>query len=404
MSTPPATPLWQHLTAVARQWRTESELIQATALRVNLERLRAATLFMMLLNVGHMWAFFGDMNNPQSPHQQWATQIFQLHTVMLVVMVLIALWVHLHRLDAHPHPLTTALPVLTAALTLLFGVGVTLADQAVTTNISSYLNTCAGIAIIFMMRPVHALALYAMAWLLMYVGLHTLNLDAGVVMSNHANAATASLLAALVSTLLWRHFTQTELLQRELAATNALLQQQQAELARLAIYDPLTGLLNRREFERRAQQELLRAQRDGLQMAVVMADLDHFKRVNDSLGHQAGDAVLTHAANKLTQGIRTTDHLCRYGGEEFVLLLPNTTVDNATQLADKLRQTQASQPASWQGQDIAVTASWGVAGSSADHPLSLDDLIRLADQALYRAKAAGRNRVAQADNGTPPAH
>lgn len=404
MSTPPTTPLWQHLPSVARQWWRDSELVKDSALGVNLERLRAASLFMVLLNLGHMWAFHADMTGATPERQAWANQVYWVHATMLVPMTLIVLWLHWRRHDTTPHAVSALLPRLTSVLTLLFGLALTLIDQAVTPNISAYMNTCAGIAIIFLMRPIHALALFSLGWLLMFWGLRVLGSDSAVVMSNQANAATASVLAVLVSTLLWRRFTQTELLQRELATTNALLRQQQAELERLAIYDPLTGLLNRREFERRAQMALAQAQRDGAPVAVLMSDLDHFKRINDSLGHQAGDAVLTHAANKLTQGIRTTDHLCRYGGEEFVLLLPNTTVDSATQLADKLRQTLATQPASWQGQDIAVTASWGVAGSSADHPLSLDDLIRLADQALYRAKAAGRNRVAQADNCTPPAH
>jgi diguanylate cyclase (GGDEF)-like protein len=218
-------------------------------------------------------------------------------------------------------------------------------------------------------------------------------------MNNQSNAATASLLAVMVSAMLWRRFTQTELLQRELTATNALLRQQQAELERLAINDPLTGLINRREFERRAQLELARAQRDGLPLAVAMADLDHFKRVNDSLGHQAGDAVLAHAAHLMATGVRTTDHVCRYGGEVFVLLLPNTTGASATQLADKLRLAQATQSARWQGESITVTASWGVAAATAGQPASLDELIRRADLALYRAKATGRNRVVLADDG-----
>jgi diguanylate cyclase (GGDEF)-like protein len=389
------------LASVIRQWWRDSEQVKAAALSVNLERLRAATLFMLLINVVHMWVFHGDMGSASAIWKEWGQRVFWVHALMLVAMALIALWVHRHRHDPAPHRITTALPVLTSALTLLFGVGVTLVDQAVTPNISAYLNTCAGIAIIFLLRPIHALALFGVAGLLMYWGLRTQSLDTAVVMNNQSNAITASLLAVMVSAMLWRRFTQTELLQRELTATNALLRQQQAELERLAIKDPLTGLINRREFERRAQLELARAQRDGLPVAVVMADLDHFKRVNDSLGHQAGDAVLAHAAHLMATGVRTTDHVCRYGGEEFVLLLPNTTGASATQLADKLRLAQATQPARWQGEPITVTASWGVAATTAGQPVSLDELVRCADLALYRAKAMGRNRVALADASPP---
>lgn len=161
-------------------------------------------------------------------------------------------------------------------------------------------------------------------------------------------------------------------------------------LAALATYDDLTGLWNRRQIDRMLEAAVNHAERQGSALCVAMADVDHFKRVNDRHGHGVGDEVLKAVAGTLAGSVRAGDEVGRFGGEEFVLLLPATTMAQATALVDRLRdrlEALQSLPAG----EPPVTASFGVAAWRAAE--SAGDLVRRADQALYRAKSRGRNRV-----------
>jgi two-component system cell cycle response regulator len=157
--------------------------------------------------------------------------------------------------------------------------------------------------------------------------------------------------------------------------------------------DELTGLTNRRHFMELAKNELSRSRRHGTPLAVVMIDADHFKSINDGLGHLAGDRVLAGIGKALQSGIRDYDIAARYGGEEFTLLLPQTSGEDARIVAERCRGTIFSTKLAYQGKAIRVTVSAGVAALPEASASSIEDLVRLADEALYRAKAGGRNRV-----------
>lgn len=170
------------------------------------------------------------------------------------------------------------------------------------------------------------------------------------------------------------------------------------ELKRLATTDALTGAVNRRSFLERAQAELSRSRRYGAPLSLVMMDVDHFKRINDTLGHAQGDDALCRIVQVCAQVVRKEDVLGRLGGEEFALLLPQTSLEEAHHLVERLRERIAHSrmddgrpgaPA------VVLTASFGVTSMRAEDD-SVDDLLGRADAALYRAKAAGRNRVEQA--------
>jgi diguanylate cyclase (GGDEF)-like protein len=158
----------------------------------------------------------------------------------------------------------------------------------------------------------------------------------------------------------------------------------------LAYLDGLTGIFNRRFFELRIMEEIERARRYGTGMAVIMADIDQFKRLNDEFGHVLGDEVLRQASSLFHQQLRKIDVVCRYGGEEFGILLTQTNAQHAMNIAEKLRKMVAG----WQfpGVPRTVTISAGAAAFP-DHGITRDDLVRAADSALYAAKQAGRNRV-----------
>jgi two-component system cell cycle response regulator len=168
-----------------------------------------------------------------------------------------------------------------------------------------------------------------------------------------------------------------------------------ARLEVLATTDHLTLALNRRAFMERLTAEMDRARRYALSVALLMVDIDHFKRVNDTYGHLVGDEVLREIAKTLQREARTVDVVARYGGEEFCVILPETSVEGATALAERVRARIAAQPAmpdkDYRG--LHVTVSIGVATIPNPRVNSPEDLIALADEALYRAKAEGRNRV-----------
>ena len=161
---------------------------------------------------------------------------------------------------------------------------------------------------------------------------------------------------------------------------------------RLANQDALTGAANRRAVLEALESELARAQRQRTPLALLMLDIDHFKRVNDQHGHLAGDQVLRHFVHVVRQRLRAQDFLGRYGGEEFLLLLPDTDLAGAQQLAQQLCQAVQAAPCDWQGQTIAVTVSVGIASTGTSQQADGETLLQAADQALYRAKDKGRNR------------
>lgn len=183
----------------------------------------------------------------------------------------------------------------------------------------------------------------------------------------------------------------------------------QRELESMALTDPLTGLYNRAFLFERLREEAARSARYGTQAGCVMLDVDHFKAVNDTFGHQTGDDVLAGLAGLMREHVREADLAVRFGGEEFLLLLPGTGLEGACAVAEKIRATlEATEFTSREGQTLRVTASFGCAAlepapdsarGDADSiapnlaPGIADTLLRQADKALYRAKAAGRNCV-----------
>lgn len=167
--------------------------------------------------------------------------------------------------------------------------------------------------------------------------------------------------------------------------------------------DALTGVNNRAHFEHQFPVELERSRRANQPMALLFADIDFFKKVNDSYGHDVGDLVLQHVARSFVTHLRRIDYVFRWGGEEFALLLPGTDGDEALSTADRLRSVVERSPVTLSdGREVAVTLSIGIALFPFSST-SESELLRCADQALFRAKDEGRNRVVMWSGGAPPA-
>ena len=171
----------------------------------------------------------------------------------------------------------------------------------------------------------------------------------------------------------------------------------QQALQEAATIDPLTGLYNRRAILDRIKQEFARNKRYAAPFSIIVADIDHFKGINDSKGHDAGDSVLVEMSVRMRGMLRSMDALARWGGEEFLLLLPDTTLENGMLVAEKIRSRICDSPFFVRGEELHISSSFGVAEHEPD--MENEALIKKADEALYRAKELGRNRSVAAPRG-----
>jgi two-component system cell cycle response regulator len=190
-------------------------------------------------------------------------------------------------------------------------------------------------------------------------------------------------------------------LTRSLAEVNEKNQQLNAALKRveeLAATDALTGLYNRRHFSMVLGQLFAESNRYQTDLTVAMIDLDAYKQLNDTLGHQMGDEMLVLVGGILRASMRKADVAARYGGDEFVLLLPRADAAEATQLVSRIREVYKEKSAQLTKRDLGMTMSIGIASVSANHPSSAEELIAKADAALYASKSAGRDRISIAND------
>lgn len=180
---------------------------------------------------------------------------------------------------------------------------------------------------------------------------------------------------------------------QEIQVANRRLQEEMEKVRTMASTDPLTGLSNRRRFAELLERYYDEANRYGHDLTCCMCDLDHYKDFNDAFGHQVGDEILVEAAKVIGDSLRSSDVAARYGGDEFVLLLPHTSVDRACSVAERVREKIVAISDKYGQIDSTLGVSIGVASLNIDHPDSGDKLLAMADRALYAAKEGGRGRV-----------
>jgi diguanylate cyclase (GGDEF)-like protein len=180
---------------------------------------------------------------------------------------------------------------------------------------------------------------------------------------------------------------------RELENANSVAERAQKKLRYQATHDALTDMMNRGQILNEFDQELERAFRSGTPFGVVMSDLDNFKQVNDQFGHLGGDEVLRTAAARVRQSVRSCDAVGRYGGEEFLVLLPGCDAAECAAIAERVRQAIESEPVMHEDSQIRVTGSFGIAVFDPDTETGHLNMLVRADKALYQAKRMGKNRV-----------
>lgn len=384
LSQPPAylKSLWNELQAVDDDTREE-------LCRVNMQRLLVIAWSMGILVGAYaifFWPFGFEIDSAQA---SWRRLMGIAHLYFLAWWIAVGFAINASR-NFPIHFGMKALQIGVATGGLLFCVALTVIDQTVTPNTSSFMIGSIATGLLMLMSPAMSVCVHLLGYLAFFFAISLTQHDQAILLSNRADGLTVSVISILLGVVLWRK-------DASVIKAHKVIERKTDELKRAAEQDALTGVLNRAELLRRAGTELLLARRRGSAISAVMVDLDHFKRVNDVYGHQAGDAVLIAAAHLLLQSIRVTDLVGRMGGEEFMIVLPDTGNEAAFGLASKLISSMAAAVFDLPGgRTIPVTASCGVSTIQPGNARELDWLYASADHALYEAKNAGRNRVSNA--------
>lgn len=362
-----------------------NDALQPLASQENLKRLALLALFAVPFNLIHILVFWTKV--PASPEEVlWRQGIMLSHAALALLFTSFGLLAHRLRHGRSPSWAVGILTRLAIGAVLAFAVAIACIDQWVTPNITPLLLGCTLAGLAFLVRPGEAAAFYAATLAAFEAGMQFSQPDPQLRLSNQVNGLSACGLGMLLSVILWQGFARIQRQQEELA-------EKHRQLEYLAGHDALTGLLNRREFDRLIRAELARAERSLQPLSLLTVDLDHFKQVNDRHGHPVGDKVIRQTADLLLRHTRAGDSVARFGGEEFILLLPDTDATEAAKHAENLRRLLETTPVTLDHGEVRLTASFGLTSLPARHSASYEALYATADRALYLAKANGRNCV-----------
>lgn len=384
---------WLHTTL------QKNNAVQGEATIETLRYYRIFAVILLIVNVAYTIEFWFHFTGAESPAQvRWATAIGWTHFTMgLTSLVFILLLYRFFRRSERNQVVASILQILFCASCLLFAIALSVVDQLVATNTTLFAMISLLVAISSLMRPAITVLIFLLCYMAFFKALEITQPDTQLLNMARSHGLGAVLMSVVASIVVWRNYVASVLLRRELVGVNQALAKNQAELAHLATRDFLTGLYTRREFLRLAEIEMARAARGPTDTCLLMLDLDFFKQVNDRFGHPVGDEVLTQVAAILTNALRVSDLVGRMGGEEFIVLLPNTSRGDAIVVADNLRKKIKEHALHVNGVSIPVTVSIGVSGFDRDNLVSLDRLYAVADRALYAAKELGRDRVEYVD-------
>ena len=344
--------------------------------------------------------WFGQYDAPASQPESaaWAHSLFVVHGLTAITTLILASLVHrVLKSGLLGTRGAVALQVSLCMVYLMHGTAISYIDLGVGAGISSFSLICVGVGGLSLMRPAISAPLYVGAFVLFWQTLLHTNLSATVLASMRINSFAAVLLAFIVSTIIWFQYAGGAALRRQLRSSNEELTGTQRDLQSLVGQDPLTGLPNRRLLLDRLKQALAVSARSNHSGALVFLDLDNFKSLNDTRGHDAGDLLLQQVGQRLTAATRDGDTVARLGGDEFVLVLGDLSPalgDAALQAEVVGEKIRAALNQEYELGDYRhhCSPSIGICLFSGSQETP-DELMKRADVAMYQAKAAGRNNI-----------
>lgn len=369
------------------------ESIRDKMIIINIKRLFYVSIIAMPLSLAEIVIFLLDASTADEKERVWRIGIILTHVTIFTLMAILGSFAYWLKREKRPNLMMNVIQYSAIIVILLAGIITVTIDQLVVSSITPFLIVCTITAAMFLIRPLYAAIINIGSYSIYYYALSLTQFDQALLLSNRVNGLFAVGIGICLSYILWRA-NAVNLEQREfIARQQKELEEKNKQLEQLAFFDPLTGLFNRRYFEEQLRSEISRMRRYGNESCIAMMDIDYFKNVNDNYGHPTGDRLLKKIALILNKQLRDTDVLSRWGGEEFIMLFPNTSLVTAKIVTERIRRIIANELFIVEERNIHITASFGVALLMSDIKDTFEQCYMDADQALYNAKQNGRNRV-----------
>ncbi|MEG6521280.1 GGDEF domain-containing protein [Desulfotomaculum sp. 1211_IL3151] len=353
---------------------------------INTNRIYYLSIIAIPLRIINIFLFTLTVSHDTLVLKTWSQGIIASHFILLIFMI--GFFLTTRKLKNRKEPNTTmfVLQYIAVIVIMASGIAIVTLDQLVTTNITPFLLICLISGVVFLIKPLISFIIYLTSYVAYYYLIALTITNQQVLLSNRVNGITAVGLGFLLSIILW-HYNYTNITQRW------RIERQQKQLEQMAYYDPLTSLPNRRFFDKLIKQEFSSMQRQGHESVIIILDIDNFKNVNDTYGHPVGDNILRQLAILLANNVRESNTVSRFGGEEFVILMPETSLEEGYAFAERLRKLIMEERFIIGSIKLRITSSFGVSLLSDIKSESLEDYYYLADKALYLAKQCGKNRV-----------
>ncbi|MBS3987481.1 MAG: diguanylate cyclase [Erysipelothrix sp.] len=381
-------------------WLKQNQYLKS-AVNANMSRLYYLSLLMIPISVIHIVTFTFFVVPETQEATWWRMGIIILHSLMVAMSSVISFLIFwIDNYERELIRLKLIIQILSTIVVMILGVGIAVVDQWVTTSISPFIIVSIMMALVVLMHPLISTLVYIGLFTLFVFTMPIIITDSLILTSTIMNGVTVVMMAVGLSNIMWYYYTKNEKQKRVIEVQNANLEEQKQELEQLnyrlsvlASMDSMTQLLNRREFENQVNAELSVFKDDVLSSSMMIADIDHFKRVNDQYGHPVGDELLKQFSLLLKAVLRDKDLIARWGGEEFVVMLNQANPNEAYKIAERLRRTIESTTFQINQHHIHITVSFGIAplNTSEEEPLYTSYL--RADKALYQAKESGRNKT-----------
>lgn len=361
---------------------------------INFKRITYFSVIGMLVNLTSIIVMNLHTTVQDELINDWKNKILLIHSLMFILLTAIAIWCYKSRNKEKSNLYMKFIQVLINIFAFSCGTVITFVDQIITTNITPFVVACTITGAVFLVRPLLSFILYFAAYITFHYAIGLAQVDNPVMLlSDRVNAITAVGVGFCISLIMWNTNKSSILQKRVIYTQQEVLEQNNLNLQTLAFYDSLTGLYSRRRLEELLQNEIIDIIHQAHESCLIILDIDFFKEINDNYGHPAGDMVIKQMAGLLKKNVRKTDAVARWGGDEFLILLPHTSSAEGTEIAEKLRKTMEKQDFYIKDENISVTSSFGVAQLKADTNDTLEWAYRDADKALYSAKEKGRNCV-----------
>ena len=373
-----------------RSYLTDNTVLDR-ALEINVRRMHYIALISIPLHL-LFFLFFLTMTPDTEIELRWRSGIMTVHLIYIFVQLGFAIVVSILKRKMIPRKeAALAQYAMIASLAAMSILLVTI-DQYVTTNITPFMVLCIGISIFFVLRPRVTFGVFVAIIAAYYLSIGIVQKEPNILLSNRVNGITFAAFGVCLSLILWNSNRKNLFQEREIERQRRELEEKNSELERLAYLDTLTGLYNRRKWLDMVDEEVELICRYNTKASIILMDLDNFKDVNDEYGHPTGDRLLERIADILKENLRVVDKSCRWGGEEFIILLPQIPLDKAIAVAEKLRVLLEETEFSLDDIHLKIKASFGVASLKCEDE-AFDMAYGRADRALYKAKNDGRNLV-----------